>query len=140
MYPVERPCTRSVTRTNATATVAASSTSAPDTPVWPASRLRTTESTWTLVLETIENHGGRLRPGAGSGAFQALADLATFWHWPVDHRRGGGVALHAKMLVADNEVALLTSANFTDRESDNIEVGVLRDPETAGRLDQHSGR
>jgi phosphatidylserine/phosphatidylglycerophosphate/cardiolipin synthase-like enzyme len=34
---------------------------------------------------------------------------------------------------------LLTSANFTDRGlTDNIEIGVLmRDPDTAGRLDSH---
>ena len=92
-----------------------------------------------LVLETTENHGGRLRGGSGSGAFEALADQATFWHWPIANRRGSRAALHAKVLVADAKVALLTSANFTDRGmADNIEVGILlRDPDAAGRLDQH---
>lgn len=92
-----------------------------------------------LVLETTEDHGGRLRGGSGSGAFRTLADRATFWHWPVDNRRGSRAALHAKVLVADARVALLTSANFTDRGmADNIEVGILlRDPDVAGRLDQH---
>lgn len=92
-----------------------------------------------LVLETTEDHGGRLRGGAGSGAFQALADRATFWHWPIENRHGSRAALHAKVLVADAKVALLTSANFTDRGmADNIEVGaLLRDPDAAGRLDQH---
>lgn len=92
-----------------------------------------------LVLETDVGHGGRLRKGAGSGAFEVLADRATFWHWPAAHRRDTRAALHAKVLVADAEVALLTSANFTDRGmADNIEVGtLLRDPEQADRLDQH---
>lgn len=92
-----------------------------------------------LVLETTEEHGGRLRGGAGSGAFQALADRAACWHWPAENRRGRGAALHAKVLVADATVALLTSANFTDRGmADNIEVGILlRDPDTASRLDRH---
>ncbi|MFC4854600.1 DISARM system phospholipase D-like protein DrmC [Actinophytocola glycyrrhizae] len=92
-----------------------------------------------LVLETTEDSGGRLRGGPGSGAFSALADRAALWHWPVENRRRSGAALHAKVLVADAAVALLSSANFTDRGmADNIEVGVLlRDVDTAGRLDRH---
>ena len=93
-----------------------------------------------LVLETTQDHGGRLRGGAGSGAFRALADRATFWHWPTGNRRGSKTAaLHAKVLVADAKTALLTSANFTDRGmTDNIEVGILlRDRDVASRLDQH---
>jgi cardiolipin synthase C len=93
-----------------------------------------------LVLESTVDQGGALRAGAGSGAFELLADRAQFWHWPLAHRRyGGRAALHAKVVVADAELALLSSANFTDRGlSDNIEVGFLvRDPDTAGRLDSH---
>ncbi len=92
-----------------------------------------------LVLESTQEHGGRLRAGAGTSAFQALADRATFWHWPARNRRNNMAALHAKVLVADAEVALLTSANFTDRGlADNIEIGVLlSDADEADRLDRH---
>jgi phosphatidylserine/phosphatidylglycerophosphate/cardiolipin synthase-like enzyme len=92
-----------------------------------------------LILETTQDHGGRLRGGAGSGAFQALANRATFWHWPTENRRGSKAALHAKVLVADAKTALLTSANFTDRGmADNIEVGILlRDRDVTSQLDQH---
>lgn len=92
-----------------------------------------------LVLETTAERGGRLRGGAGSGAFEVLDTCARFWHWPVRNRRHPRAALHAKALIADNQTALLTSANFTDRGfEDNLEVGVLvRDPDVAGSLDQH---
>jgi phosphatidylserine/phosphatidylglycerophosphate/cardiolipin synthase-like enzyme len=94
-----------------------------------------------LVLESTVEQGGVLRDGAGSGAFDALAGRATFWHWPVANRRSGGraAALHAKVVVADGEYALLSSANFTDRGlTDNIEVGFLvRDRDVAGPLDTH---
>jgi phosphatidylserine/phosphatidylglycerophosphate/cardiolipin synthase-like enzyme len=92
-----------------------------------------------LVLETTADHGGALRGGPGSGAFDALASRVTFWHWPPEHRPGGRAALHAKVLVADGQTALLTSANFTDRGlAHNIEVGLLvRDREIAGRLEDH---
>lgn len=92
-----------------------------------------------LVLESSIEQGGMLR-GAGAGPFDALADRATFWHWPARNRRNGGRAsLHAKIVLADAETVLLSSANFTDRGlSDNIEVGFLvRDRDTSGPLDAH---
>lgn len=93
-----------------------------------------------LVLERTVEQGGTLRNHAGGAAFDALAGQARVWHWPADHRRPRGrAALHAKVVIADGELALLSSANLTDRGlSDNIEVGLLiRDPETAGQLDRH---
>lgn len=93
-----------------------------------------------LVLERTVEQGGALRPDAGSTTFAALAGQAKVWYWPSTHRRSHGrAALHAKVVVADGEVALLSSANLTDRGlSDNIEVGLLvRDHETAGQLDHH---
>lgn len=91
-----------------------------------------------LVFETSTDVGGALRGPGAAEAFVALRDVASFWHWPVEHRRGAS-SLHAKVVVADAEHALLGSANLTDRGlSDNIEVGVLsHDPEFAGRLDSH---
>jgi hypothetical protein len=49
------------------------------------------------------------------------------------------VSLHAKCVVVDDSVALVTSANFTNRgQTRNIEVGVLiEDPEFAQRLAAH---
>ncbi|MGC5330457.1 phospholipase D-like domain-containing protein [Micromonospora sp. DT62] len=48
-------------------------------------------------------------------------------------------ALHAKLIAADSRVALISSANLTDRAlSHNIEVGVvLHDPEVARKLVAH---
>ncbi|HEX5121364.1 MAG TPA: DISARM system phospholipase D-like protein DrmC [Pseudonocardiaceae bacterium] len=87
-----------------------------------------------LVLERTVEQGGALRPDAGSTTFAALAGRAKVWYWPSTHRRSHGrAALHAKVVVADGELALLSSANLTDGGlSDNIEVGLLvRDHETA---------
>lgn len=92
-----------------------------------------------LVLEDTVDRGGALRPGPGSGAFDALATKARFWHWPLANRPPGRAALHAKVVLADKSMALLSSANFTDRGlSDNIEVGLLvREPEIVLALDAH---
>ncbi|PSL56566.1 phospholipase D-like protein [Saccharothrix carnea] len=91
-----------------------------------------------LVLETSTAEGGALRGAGGAEVFAGLRDVATFWHWPAEHR-GGAASLHAKVVVADAETALLGSANLTDRGlSGNIEVGVLsHDRAFASRLDGH---
>jgi phosphatidylserine/phosphatidylglycerophosphate/cardiolipin synthase-like enzyme len=93
-----------------------------------------------LVLERSVEQGGTLRTDAGGTTFAPLAGHAHVWHWPAANRRASGrAALHAKVVVADGELALLSSANLTDRAmSDNIEVGFLvRDQETASQLDRH---
>ena len=48
-------------------------------------------------------------------------------------------SLHAKCLVVDDDAALITSANFTNRgQTRNIETGVLlRDPAFAAKLAHH---
>ncbi|MEO3778164.1 DISARM system phospholipase D-like protein DrmC [Micromonospora sp. B11E3] len=96
-----------------------------------------------LVLESSAEDGGALRGRSGAAtAFATLRDQATFWHWPAARRAAGGsphAALHAKFIAADGEVALISSANLTDRAlSHNIEVGVvLRDPDVVRRLVAH---
>ena len=46
-------------------------------------------------------------------------------HWPVS-QRPRGASLHAKIIVVDDEVALVTSANLTSRAMEaNIECGIL---------------
>ncbi|MEU3454277.1 DISARM system phospholipase D-like protein DrmC [Micromonospora sp. NPDC006766] len=96
-----------------------------------------------LILESSAADGGALRGSVGAAAtFADLRGRATFWHWPAARRGTGGsspAALHAKFIAADGEVALISSANLTDRAlSHNIEVGVvLHDPAVVHRLVAH---
>lgn len=98
-----------------------------------------------LILESSVEDGGALRGGPGAAtAFAALRNQATFWHWPAARRAAGGspqAALHAKFIAADGEIALISSANLTDRAlSHNIEVGVvIHDPDVVRRLVAHVG-
>ncbi|MFI1994910.1 DISARM system phospholipase D-like protein DrmC [Actinoplanes sp. NPDC020271] len=96
-----------------------------------------------LVLEGSVGDGGTLRgPAGASAAFSQLTDSATFWHWPA-HRRAAAAksrsALHAKIIAADTAIALISSANLTDRAlSTNLEVGVvIKDPMVTQRLVRH---
>lgn len=95
-----------------------------------------------LVLESGTADGGPLRGVTGADVFAGLADRVTCWHWPAARRNSGGharAALHAKVIAADNDAALVSSANLTDRAlSDNLEVGVVvRDPDAVRRLVGH---
>lgn len=46
--------------------------------------------------------------------------------WPANHRPAGGAALHAKVLVVDRSVALVTTANITHWALErNLECGIL---------------
>ncbi|MEV6866424.1 DISARM system phospholipase D-like protein DrmC [Streptosporangium subroseum] len=94
-----------------------------------------------LVLEETVEDGGALRGGfTATAPFEALRPLATFWTWTDRPRTGGSVpALHAKVIAADEDVALLGSANLTDRAlAHNLEVGVvLRDPDVVRRIVMH---
>ncbi|AXH93798.1 DISARM system phospholipase D-like protein DrmC [Micromonospora aurantiaca] len=96
-----------------------------------------------LMLESSAEDGGALRGSPGAAAtFAALRQQAVFWHWPAARRPATGrsrAALHAKFIAADDTVALISSANLTDRAlTHNVEVGVvLRDPELVRRLVAH---
>ncbi|MEV0809357.1 DISARM system phospholipase D-like protein DrmC [Micromonospora sp. NPDC050200] len=96
-----------------------------------------------LILESSAEDGGALRGSAGAAlTFAALRHQATFWHWPAARRTASGnshAALHAKLIAADSRIALISSANLTDRAlSHNIEVGVvLHDPEVTRKLVAH---
>lgn len=96
-----------------------------------------------LILESSAEDGGALRGPAGAAlTFAALRHQATFWHWPAARRAASGnshAALHAKLIAADSRVALISSANLTDRAlSHNIEIGVvLHDPDVARKLVAH---
>ena len=96
-----------------------------------------------LVLESTANDGGTLHGATGAAAaFARLRGNATFWHWPA-HRRPAAAssraALHAKLIAADSTIALVSSANLTDRAlAHNIEVGIiLRSPDVVARITRH---
>ncbi len=76
-----------------------------------------------LLLETVAGSGGALKFD-GSFAFRSLHGVEMY-AWPVEQRIQGS-RLHAKVAVADGEVAFVTSANLTGSALDeNLEVGVL---------------
>jgi cardiolipin synthase A/B len=58
-------------------------------------------------------------------AFQTPQYQAVRLRWRAEHRPPGA-ALHAKIIVIDEEVALVGSANFTGRAmATNLECGIL---------------
>lgn len=79
-----------------------------------------------LILESETDSGGRYRQwGSGFGDELAGASGVEFYSWPSEQRPPGGL-LHAKAVIADGRLALITSANLTEHAMDvNIEIGVL---------------
>lgn len=74
--------------------------------------------------------------------FARMTDRVRLWHWPKERRGANGRAsMHAKVVAADQGLALVGSANLTGHAlHHNIEVGVLvRDPEQVERLVEHFG-
>jgi phosphatidylserine/phosphatidylglycerophosphate/cardiolipin synthase-like enzyme len=82
----------------------------------------------SLILETHDDSGGNLTFDAAK-AFSLLIGRANFYRWPVEAREAffaGSARLHAKCILADRSIALITSANLTGAGiNDNIELGVL---------------
>jgi putative cardiolipin synthase len=80
------------------------------------------------------------------GAAPAPGQLVTvrnrMWVWPAARRPAVGAsraALHAKLVAADGRVALIGSANLTDKAlAVNLELGVIiRDPDIVGGIVRH---
>jgi cardiolipin synthase C len=96
-----------------------------------------------LVLETTAEHGGTLHGSVGAAdAFDSIRAEVALWTWPASRRpvvAGSRAALHAKLVAADERIALLGSANLTDRAlAYNLELGVIiRDPYVVRRLVRH---
>jgi cardiolipin synthase A/B len=90
-----------------------------------------------FVLETAEASGGALSFDA-SAAFAALVGQARFYVWPAERRPPGG-KLHVKAAIADEDCALVTSANLTGAALDqNMELGLLvRGGPVPRRLSRH---
>ena len=81
-----------------------------------------------LVLETAAGSGGRLSQDAAT-AFSDLPASVRVYKWAADRRTstsGLDGAMHAKAAIADEHVALVTSANLTGSAIDaNMELGLL---------------
>ena len=96
-----------------------------------------------LILESTADQGGTLHGSVGaSAAFEAIRQDVTFWSWPENRRPvagGSRAALHAKLVAADERVALLGSANLTDKAlAVNLELGVIiRDPSIVRHIVRH---
>lgn len=94
-----------------------------------------------LILETAQAQGGTLTFAAAS-AFAELREKVSFYVWPLEKRPAlehGRPALHAKAAIADDRVALVTSANLTGHAiRENMELGLLvRGGPIPGRLAVH---
>jgi cardiolipin synthase A/B len=77
-----------------------------------------------LILESTADSAGALTHD-GAAAFRSLRENIEIYVWPLE-KRPAGSRLHAKVAVADGELAFVTSANFTGHALDqNLEVGVL---------------
>jgi phosphatidylserine/phosphatidylglycerophosphate/cardiolipin synthase-like enzyme len=78
-----------------------------------------------VVVETVAGARGLLT----SEPFHAFASTSgvELFHWPLDRRPGPTPGrLHAKLAVADGEVAFVTSANLTGSAIErNLECGLL---------------
>ena len=75
----------------------------------------------------------------GSPAAALTELIAERLRWPADQRPAFGAALHAKIVIVDSYIALVTSANLTKRAAgDNLEAGLLvRGGDVAERLTRH---
>lgn len=62
--------------------------------------------------------------------------LPEIWDYPAGFDQDGSGVMHAKVVVVDRDMALVTSANFTEAAQDrNIEMGVLvQNPRFSARL------
>ena len=78
--------------------------------------------------------GGRRLPGHPAGC-----DVLDLARRPAAGIGASRAALHAKLVAADQRVALLGSANLTDKAlALNLELGVIiRDPEVVRRMVRH---
>jgi phosphatidylserine/phosphatidylglycerophosphate/cardiolipin synthase-like enzyme len=79
-----------------------------------------------LILETTAHSRGGLDRESRL-AFDALAETAEFYSWPLAKRSTGlNSYLHAKTVIADQVAVLLGSANLSGAAMDrNMELGVL---------------
>ncbi len=81
-----------------------------------------------LILDGAQESQGALTTDARA-AFESLGQKVAFYLWPTEQRPavGHGVArLHAKAIIADQHIAMVTSANLTGAAmTKNIELGLV---------------
>lgn len=81
-----------------------------------------------IVLEPSIGGGGTLNYDSFDWLRRHVAGAELLW-WPTERRRvvnGNYGALHAKAAVADEHMAVISSANLTGRAMDaNLELGIL---------------
>lgn len=81
-----------------------------------------------LVLELASESGGKLSFDTAD-QLRARLPMANLYYWPLENRRvdqeGRHGILHAKCIVCDRTVALISSANLTDYALElNLELGL----------------
>lgn len=84
----------------------------------------------SLILESTEESQGAVTFNAVEAMGTELARAATVYAWPMEKRgmdaKGNRGALHVKCAVADDEAALISSANLTEHAMNlNMELGLL---------------
>lgn len=94
-----------------------------------------------FVLELGQHSGGKVSFDL-LAQFKNAVPLARIYYWPLDRRRrndrGGYGSMHAKSVIADRHLALVSSANLTDHALDlNIELGFVVGRSVAERLAIH---
>lgn len=94
-----------------------------------------------MLLETAGDSHGALSHDAAK-PFSELGGRVRFLIWPADRRPvppGGRASMHVKALLADRDVAFVTSANLTGNALDhNMELGVLvRGGQLPAKLTDH---
>ncbi|RPH96553.1 phospholipase [candidate division KSB1 bacterium] len=84
----------------------------------------------TMILESVKESEGKLDFQATDAVGSELLEKARIFFWPLDRRPRDSVgrhgSLHAKCAVADDIIALVSSANLTEYAmSLNMEFGVM---------------
>ncbi|APU16137.1 MULTISPECIES: DISARM system phospholipase D-like protein DrmC [Actinoalloteichus] len=78
-----------------------------------------------VVVETLRGAGGALGGDEPAAAFAAVP-TARLWHWPSGLRPDRRAKMHAKIVIADRRILLLSSANLTHSgAAGNIEAGLV---------------
>jgi phosphatidylserine/phosphatidylglycerophosphate/cardiolipin synthase-like enzyme len=97
----------------------------------------------TLVVESPEASAGKTTFGAIAALGDVLAEKSAVYVWPLDQRlrdaTGRHGSLHVKCAIADDAVALISSANLTEHAHNlNMELGLLvRGGDMPGRVAEH---
>ncbi|MGA9780151.1 MAG: DISARM system phospholipase D-like protein DrmC [Verrucomicrobiia bacterium] len=83
-----------------------------------------------LILESVEESEGKVTANAIKGLGEDIAGRAKVYLWPLNKRgvdaAGRHGSLHVKCAVADDEAALISSANLTEYAMNlNMELGLM---------------